>query len=81
MGLGAGIPVVMVMSYRGDLGESNWWAVPHGTTMEPLLNAMGIPYRVIDEEARVASAIRDAFTWSYASYYHSAVALTGDLVR
>src|ERR1700742_2270606 len=70
MGLGAGIPVVMVMSYRGDLGESNWWAVPHGTTMEPLLNAMGIPYRVIDEEARVASAIRDAFTWSYASYYH-----------
>jgi sulfopyruvate decarboxylase subunit alpha len=42
---------------------------------------MGIPYRVIDEEARVASAIRDAFTWSYASYYHSAVALTGDLVR
>jgi sulfopyruvate decarboxylase subunit alpha len=60
MGLGAGIPVVMVMSYRGDLGENNWWAVPHGTTMEPLLNAMGIPYRVIDEEARVAAAIRDA---------------------
>jgi sulfopyruvate decarboxylase subunit alpha len=81
MGLGAGIPVVMVMSYRGDLGENNWWAVPHGTTMEPLLKAMGIPYRVVDEEARVKAAIRDAFTWSYASYYHSAVALTGDLVR
>jgi sulfopyruvate decarboxylase subunit alpha len=71
----------MVMSYRGDLGENKWWAVPHGMTMEPLLNAMAIPYRVIDEEARVAAAIRDAFTWSYASYYHSAVALTGDLVR
>ena len=35
MGLGAGIPVVMLMSYRGELGENNWWAIPHGITMEP----------------------------------------------
>jgi sulfopyruvate decarboxylase subunit alpha len=81
MGMGAGIPVVMLMSYRGDLGENNWWAVPHGMTMEPLLGAMRIPYRVVDEEAKVTQAIKDAFTWSYAAYYHSAVALTGDLVR
>lgn len=81
MGMGAGIPVIMLMSYRGDLGENNWWAVPHGMTMEPLLGAMRIPYRVVDEENKVARAIQDAFTWSYASYYHSAVALTGDLVR
>ena len=27
-GDGAGIPVVMIMSYRGDLGENNWWAIP-----------------------------------------------------
>jgi sulfopyruvate decarboxylase subunit alpha len=81
MGMGAGIPVVMLMSYRGDLGENNWWAVPHGMTMEPLLGAMRIPYRVVDEEAKITQAIKDAFTWSYAAYYHSAVALTGDLVR
>jgi sulfopyruvate decarboxylase subunit alpha len=42
---------------------------------------MRIPYRVVDEEAKVTQAIKDAFTWSYAAYYHSAVALTGDLVR
>src|ERR1700675_484699 len=24
LGLGAGIPVIMLMSYRGELGESNW---------------------------------------------------------
>jgi sulfopyruvate decarboxylase subunit alpha len=81
MGMGAGIPVVMLMSYRGDLGENNWWAVPHGMTMEPLLGAMRIPYRVVDEEKKVARAIQDAFAWSYASYYHSAIALTGELVR
>lgn len=81
MGMGAGIPVVMLMSYRGDLGENNWWAIPHGMTMEPLLDAMRIPYRVIDDEAKVARAIKDAFMWSYAAYYHSAIALTGGLVR
>lgn len=81
MGMGAGIPVIMLMSYRGDLGENNWWAVPHGMTMEPLLGAMRIPYRVVDDETKVKQAIKDAFTWSYASYYHSAISLTGELVR
>src|SRR6201989_1371805 len=47
MGLGAGIPVVMLMSYRGDLGENNWWAIPHGITMEPMLNALRTPYRIV----------------------------------
>jgi sulfopyruvate decarboxylase subunit alpha len=81
MGMGAGIPVVMLMSYRGDLGENNWWAVPHGMTMEPLLDAMRIPYRVVDQEDDIERSIKDAFHWSYAAYYHSAVALTGGLVR
>ena len=81
MGMGAGIPVVMLMSYRGDLGENNWWAIPHGMTMEPLLGAMRIPYRVVREEAEIARAIRDAYDWSYSAYYHSAIALSGGIVR
>jgi len=81
LGLGAGIPVVMLMSYRGELGENNWWAIPHGMTMEPLLDALRIPFRVIREEGLVEAAIVDVFAWSYAAYYHSAVALGGDLVR
>ena len=81
MGLGAGIPVVMLMSYRGELGENNWWAIPHGMTMEPLLQAMRVPYRVISEEDEIEGAIADAFSWSYASYYHSAIVLGGKNVR
>src|SRR5277367_1467973 len=73
MGMGAGIPVVMLMSYRGELGENNWWAIPHGMTMEPLLNAMRIPYRVVQREEDVARAITDAFDWAYAAYYHAGV--------
>src|SRR3981189_2251005 len=72
MGMGGGIPVVMLMSYRGDLGENNWWAVPHGMTMEPLLDAMRIPYRVVDREGDIHLAIRDAYNWSHTAYYHSA---------
>src|SRR5712671_1148067 len=53
MGMGAGIPVVMIMSHRGDLGENNWWAIPHGMTMEPLLDAMQIPYRMVTEETAI----------------------------
>lgn len=81
MGMGAGIPVFMLMSYRGDLGENNWWAIPHGMTMEPLLNAMRIPYRIVNREEDIARSITDAVTWSNAAYYHSAVALTGEIVR
>jgi sulfopyruvate decarboxylase subunit alpha len=81
MGMGAGIPVFMLMSYRGDLGENNWWAIPHGMTMEPLLNAMRIPYRVVNREEDIVRSITDAVTWSNAAYYHSAVALTGEIVR
>jgi sulfopyruvate decarboxylase subunit alpha len=81
MGLGAGIPVVMLMSYRGDLGENNWWAIPHGITMEPLLDAMRIPYRVVNEETKIERAIADAFSWAYSAYYHSGVVLAGEMVR
>ena len=81
MGMGAGIPVVMLMSYRGDLGENNWWAIPHGMTMEPLLNAMRVPYRIVDEEEDIAQAVHDVFTWAYTAYYHAAVVLSGSIVR
>ena len=81
MGMGAGIPVVMLMSDRGGLGENNWWAIPHGMTMRPLLEAMRIPYRIEEEPERIRGAIRDSFAWSYAAYYHSAVVIGGSAVR
>ncbi len=81
VGLGAGIPVVMIMSYRGELGEANWWAIPHGITMEPMLDALRTPYRVVRDVDQIEQAIVDAYRWSYASYQHSAVVLGGSVVR
>ncbi len=81
MGMGAGIPVVMIMSYRGDLGDNNWWAIPHGMTMEPLLQALRIPYRVVRREDEIEQAIVDAYAHAHTAYYHAAVVLAGDVVR
>jgi sulfopyruvate decarboxylase subunit alpha len=81
LGLGAGIPVIMLMSYRGELGENNWWAIPHGITMGPVLDALRVPYRVVREESDIERAITDAYAWSYAAYQHSAVVLGGGCVR
>ncbi len=49
--------------------------------MEPVLEALRIPYQVVREEDKIERAIADAYAWSYASYYHSAVALGGEVVR
>lgn len=81
MGLGHGIPVVMIMSYRGEFGEQNWWGIPHGTTMEPMLQALRIPYQVVREDRDINSSIVNAFHHAYSSYYHTAVILAGDSVR
>src|SRR3546814_12315020 len=53
MGLGAGIPVVMIMSYRGEMGENNWWALQHGSTTAQLLPTLLTPYptaRDVDQQ-------------------------------
>ena len=81
MGLGHGIPVVMIMSYRGEFGERNWWGVPHGTTMEPILQALRIPYQIARKDEEIREAIVNAFHHAYASYYHTAVVLAGGTVR
>ncbi|ATW26468.1 thiamine pyrophosphate-binding protein [Candidatus Formimonas warabiya] len=80
LGLSHGIPVMMIMCYTGDIGERNWWGIPHGITMEPLLQAMRIPYIVVRKTEDVADAIVRAAKHINVSLYHVAVILTGDVV-
>jgi sulfopyruvate decarboxylase subunit alpha len=81
LGLGHGIPVVMIMSYRGEFGEPNWWGIPHGITMEPVLEALRIPYRIVRRDEEVEQAVVDAFVHAYASGYHTAVVMAGGILR
>jgi sulfopyruvate decarboxylase subunit alpha len=79
LGLTHGIPVMMVMCYTGDIGERNWWGVAHGMTMEPLLQALRIPYIVVRKNAEIKDALKRAADHISVSLYHVAVILTGEV--
>ena len=80
LGLVAGLPVTMLMGYRGELGEPHVYGINHGLTMEPLLQALRIPYAMVSEEGQVISAIRRAVVHGITSLYHTAVVFRKPLV-
>lgn len=73
IGIALGIPVVLLMSYRGDLGDTEHWAVPHGIVVEPLLKALRIPYWIVRREDEIKSSVIAAFSLSESSLHPVAV--------
>jgi sulfopyruvate decarboxylase subunit alpha len=43
------IPMVMVLSYRGDFGERNFSGHNHAQTVAPMLNVLRIPFRYVEQ--------------------------------
>jgi sulfopyruvate decarboxylase alpha subunit len=60
------VPLVFVMSMRGDPGEWNWAQVPLGRAIRPILDALGIQHLEVssDDEAErtVGTACATAFS-------------------
>lgn len=63
------MPMVMVMSLRGELGEPNWWGHNHAEVMEPLLQALRIPYFFVSRHAEIKPSIRKALVHTDASQW------------
>lgn len=78
--LGTGIPVTLVMPYRGDLGETEHWAIPHGIVVEPLLQALRIPHQTIRDPNDLRQAIVRAHRLSEAQLHPAAVLVSGNCV-
>jgi sulfopyruvate decarboxylase subunit alpha len=78
--LGAGVPVTLVLSYRGDVGETEHWAIPHGIVVEPLLRALRIPYLIATEPQWLRRAIIRAHRTSEAQLHPAAVLVSGDCI-
>jgi sulfopyruvate decarboxylase subunit alpha len=74
------VPMVMVMPYRGDLGETNWWGHSHAQTMEPLLNALRVPFWHVRRLEDLAPAIRGALDHADSSQLPVALILGGECV-
>lgn len=51
------IPFLMVISYRGDLGDGNLYAIPQGESLPGVLRALKIPQVVVRREQEVHEAI------------------------
>ncbi len=80
LGISFGIPVLMLMSYRGAMGDGNWWAVNHGVVMEPLLKALRIPYTILRRPDEIGGSIQKARRNLQGAKYHYALVASGDIL-
>jgi sulfopyruvate decarboxylase subunit alpha len=53
-----GVPVLMLMSYRGDAGDG-WWQVNDiGHAFEPTLKGLRVTYELVEDAAQARKAIQ-----------------------
>jgi sulfopyruvate decarboxylase subunit alpha len=78
--LGTGVPVLLMLSYRGDLGETEHWGIPHGIVAEPLLDALRIPYQVVRDIDELRAAIKRAVRISEAQLHPAALLISGNCI-
>lgn len=75
------LPLVMMMAYRGDWGEHNWWGIPHGLTMEPILDALRIPYRIIRRLDEIKPTITRGVRHAESAQWPIAIIFSGECVE
>ena len=74
------IPLLMLISYRGSMGERDPWQTQGGKVTESLLRSLAIPYSYLDEVDTVKKRIRQAQTLAESSLQPVALLLTRDLM-
>src|SRR5213076_768078 len=74
------IPVLMLISYRGEFGERDPWQTEGGGVTEALLRALRIPFSYLDSVEHVAPRIAKAQTLALSSNKPVALLLCRDLM-
>ena len=74
------IPLLMLISYRGEFGERDPWQTEGGGVTEDLLRGLRIPYLMLDRADDVAHRIAKAQTLAYSSNKPVALLLCRDLM-
>jgi sulfopyruvate decarboxylase subunit alpha len=74
------IPLLMLISYRGEFGERDPWQTEGGGVTEAVLRALNIPYDRLDDPAHVERRIRKAQTLAESSLRPVALLLCRDLM-
>jgi sulfopyruvate decarboxylase subunit alpha len=74
------IPLLMLISYRGEFGERDPWQTEGGGVTEAVLHALNIPHARLEDPSHVAQRIRKAQTLAEASLKPAALLLCRDLM-
>ena len=76
-----GIPLCMLIAFRGHWGEPYPWHTRGGIITEEVLRALGIPFEYARDPDKVARQIKEAYTFSQSSLSPVALLLTRDLME
>ena len=74
------IPLLMLISYRGEFGERDPWQTEGGGATEAVLQALRIPFQRLEDPAHVAVRIRKAQTLAESALRPVALLLCRDLM-
>ena len=74
------IPLVMLISYRGHMGEKDPWQTQGGMVTEPILRALNIPIWHLTNSADISRRLKDAQTLAHASLHPVAGLLSRELM-
>lgn len=74
------IPLLMLISLRGDFGEKDPWQTEGGLVTEHLLQALRIPSARLEHPSHVASRIQKGMTLAHSSNRPVALLLCRDLM-
>jgi sulfopyruvate decarboxylase subunit alpha len=74
------IPLLMLISHRGEFGERDPWQTEGGGVTEHVLSALRIPFTYLETQEHVTHRVRKAQTLASASNKPVALLLTRDLM-
>src|SRR5215831_1808704 len=74
------IPLLMLISFRGEFGERDPWQTEGGGVTEDLLRALRIPFSYLDSPSHVAARLAKAQTLALSSNKPVALLLCRDLM-
>ena len=74
------IPLLMLISHRGEFGERDPWQTEGGAVTEELLRALRIPFALLDRPDHVALRVAKAQTLAHSSNKPAALLLCRDLM-
>ena len=77
---GGRLPILTLVSMRGDFGEGNPWQFPMGQAVQPVLEAMGVVCLRIEQPEEVVPTVGAALTMVFQSGQAVAVLLTQKLL-